>query len=160
VVVPQPGATEQQLEQIQSAIAARSADVPSYQQITQVEIWWDDLPKTATLKVKRGKLREALLSGQRKKQPSAVAAATPPAAGSGATRTKAELWTIATLSRLTHLRSDAITAPQRLADLGVDSLTKVALIGELEARFDLRVPEQSVASLNRVQDLFDLVRTE
>ena len=81
VVVPQPRATEQQLELIRSAIAARSADVPSYQQITQVEIWWDDLPKTATLKVKRGKLREALLSGQRKQQPPAAAAATPPAPG-------------------------------------------------------------------------------
>ena len=160
VVVPRPGATEQQLDQIRSDIAARSADVPSYQQITQVEIWWDDLPKTATLKVKRGKLREALLSGQRKKQPSAAAVATPPAAGDGAGRTKAELWTIATLSRLIHVRSDAIAPAQRLADLGVDSLTKVALIGELEARFNLRVQEQAVASLNRVQDLFDLVRTE
>ncbi len=163
VVVPRPGATEPQLEQIREAIAARSAEVPSYQQIAQVEIWWDDLPKTATLKVKRGKVREALLSGlisgETKPRSAATAAAPSPVPGGGAGRTKAELWTIATLSRLTHVRSDAITATQRLADLGVDSLTRVALVGEVEARFDLRVQETTVAALHRVQDLLDLVST-
>lgn len=160
VVVPRPGATEQQLEQIRSAIAARSADVPSYQQITQVELWWDDLPKTATLKVKRGKLREALLSGQRKTGPSAAPPAPAPAASAGPGRTPEELWVMATLSRLTHVRSDSLSAVDRLAELGLDSLSKVELIGELEARFERRVDEASVASLSRVQDLFDLVRAE
>ncbi len=157
VVVPQPGATEPQLEQIRSAIAARSADVPSYQQIAQVEFWWADLPKTATLKVKRGKLREALLSGQGSGRPPAAAApAAKPAAGPGPT--PAELWVIATLSRLTHVRADGVGAAHRLAELGLDSLAKVELIGELEARFGRRVDEASVAALSRVQDLFDLVR--
>ncbi|HZF12895.1 MAG TPA: AMP-binding protein [Thermoanaerobaculia bacterium] len=156
VVVPKPGTTETQLEPIRSAIAARSADVPSYQQITQVEFWWTDLPKTATLKVKRGKLREALLSGQGGR-PAAAPAVGPPAASDGAGRTPAERWVIATLSRLTHVRSDSLGAAQRLAEIGLDSLSKVALIGELEARFDRRVEAASVASLSRVQDLFDLV---
>jgi long-chain acyl-CoA synthetase len=158
VVVPQPGATEQQLEQIRSAIAERSAGVPSYQQITQVEFWWSDLPKTATLKVKRGKLREALLSGQRGSRPAAAPPAPAPVPSAGADRTPAELWVIATLSRLTHARSDSLSAAHRLAELGLDSLSKVELIGELEARFERRVDEASVASLSRVQDLFDLVR--
>ncbi len=160
VVVPQPGATEQQLEQIRSAIAARAAGIPSYQQITQVEFWWSDLPKTATLKVKRGKLREALLSGQRGGVPPAAPPAAQPAASDGAGRTQAEQWVIATLSRLTHVRSDSFGAAHRLAELGLDSLARVELIGELEARFDRRVAEASVASLSRVQDLFDLVRAE
>jgi long-chain acyl-CoA synthetase len=160
VVAPQPGTTEPQLEQIRSAIAARSAGVPSYQQIAQVEFWWADLPKTATLKVKRGKLREALLSGAQSGRPPAVSPAAKPAASSGAGHTPAELWVLATLSRLTHVRSDGLGAAHRLAELGLDSLAKVELIGELEARFDRRVDEASVASLSRVQDLFDLVRAD
>ncbi|HEV7504753.1 MAG TPA: AMP-binding protein [Thermoanaerobaculia bacterium] len=160
VVVPSPGATEPQLEQIRSAIAARSADVPSYQQITQVEFWWADLPKTATLKVKRGKLRDALLSGQPAGRPPPTPPVAKPAASAAAGPTPAELWVIATLSRLTHVRSDSVGAAHRLAELGLDSLAKVELIGELEARFDRRVDEASVASLSRVQDLFDLVRAE
>ena len=65
VVVPHPEATEAQIEEIRAAIAARSEGVPSYQQITQIEIWRGDLPKTTTLKVKRGKLRDAVLAGHR-----------------------------------------------------------------------------------------------
>lgn len=160
VVVPSPGATEPQLEQIRSAIAARSADVPSYQQITQIEFWWADLPKTATLKVKRGKLRDALISGQPAGRPAAAPPVAKPAASAAAGPTPAELWVIATLSRLTHVRSDSVGAAHRLAELGLDSLAKVELIGELEARFDRRVDEASVASLSRVQDLFDLVQAE
>jgi acyl carrier protein len=159
VIVPQPGATEPQLEQIRSALAARAAEVPSYQRIAQVEFWWDNLPKTATLKVQRSKLREAVLSG-RGGRPGAAPPAAMPAAGAGAGLTKDEQWVIATLSRLTRVRSDSLSAAHRLADLGLDSLSKVELIGELEARFDRRVAEASVASLSRVQDLFDLVQAE
>ena len=127
-----------------------------------MEFWWTDLPKTATLKVKRGKLREALLAGQggRPSAPSPTAALPDGATGIGAGSTSEEQWVLATLSRLTHIRSDNLGATHRLAEIGLDSLSKVALIGELEARFDRRVEEASVASLSRVQDLFDLVRAE
>jgi long-chain acyl-CoA synthetase len=161
VIVPKPGTTEPQIEEIRSAIAERSAGVPSYQQITQVEFWWGDLPKTATLKVKRGQVREALLSG---KGPVAAAPAAAASAASvasaGAGPTPSERWVLSTLSRLTHVRADSLAAADRLAELGLDSLSKVELIGELESRFDRRIDESSVASLSRVQDLFDLLPAE
>jgi cyclohexanecarboxylate-CoA ligase len=78
VVVPHPAATEAQIEEIRSAIAARSEGVPSYQQITQIEIWRGDLPKTTTLKVKRGKLRDAVLAGQRGDGRTSTAPPAPP----------------------------------------------------------------------------------
>jgi long-chain acyl-CoA synthetase len=163
VVVPRPGAAEPQWAEIRAAIAARSAGVPSYQQIAQVELWWGDLPKTTTQKVKRADLRAALLAGRRGDRPAIVAAAASPAAtpaSAGASRNRAELWVIATLARSTHVRPDLISPADRLGELGLDSLTKVQVIGELEARFDLRVDDASVASLACVQDLFDLVRAE
>ena len=153
VVVPHPGATEAQIEEIRSAIAARSGGVPSYQQITQIEIWRGDLPKTTTLKVKRGKLRDAVLAGQRGDGRASSAAPAPPV---GAGFSKEETWVIATLARLTHSRPELINPNSRLADLGVDSLTKVELIGELEARLGFRVNDAAAGSLGRVQDLLDL----
>jgi acyl carrier protein len=63
---------------------------------------------------------------------------------------------IATLARLTHSRPEVINPNSRLADLGVDSLTKVELIGELEARLGFRVDDAAAGSLSRVQDLLDL----
>jgi long-chain acyl-CoA synthetase len=153
VIVPHPQATE---AQIRTDIAARSEGVPSYQQITQVEIWRGDLPKTTTLKVKRSKLRDAVLAGQRGDGRAAVSSA--PVAASGAGLSKQETWVISTLARLTHARPDTIHPGNRLNDLGVDSLTKVELIGELEARLGFRVDDAAAGSLSRVQDLLDLVR--
>jgi long-chain acyl-CoA synthetase len=158
VVVPKPGTADAQLDEIRAAIAARSQAVPSYQQITQIEFWWADLPKTATLKVKRGKLREALLSGQHATRPSPPAPAAKPPAAANTGPTPAEQWVLAILSRLTHVRTESLGATDRLAEIGLDSLAKVQLIGELESRFHRRVEEASVAGLSRVQDLFDLVR--
>jgi long-chain acyl-CoA synthetase len=159
IVVPRPKATETEIEEIRAAIAARSQEVPSYQQITQIEIWRGDLPKTTTLKVKRGKLRDAVLAGHRG-DGRAAAAQAPSAAAPGADLSKEETWVIATLARLTHSRPETIQPNSRLADLGVDSLTKVELIGELEARLGLRVDDAAAGSLSRVQDLLDLARAE
>jgi long-chain acyl-CoA synthetase len=155
VVVPHPAATEVQIEEIRAAIEARSEGVPSYQQITQIEIWRGDLPKTTTLKVKRGKLRDAVLAGQRGDGRTSAPPVTPPG---GAGFSKEETWVIATLARLTHSRPDVIRPNNRLTDLGVDSLTKVELIGELEARLGFRVDDAAAGSLSRVQDLLDLTR--
>ena len=159
VIVPQAQATEAQIEEIRAAIAARSLGVPSYQQINLVEIWRGDLPKTTTLKVKRGKLRDAVLAGQRgdgRTVAGAAGAAPAAAAAAGAALSKDETWVLATIARLTHSRPEVIQPNQRLADLGVDSLTKVELVGEMEVRLGFRVDDAAAAGLVRVQDLLDL----
>ena len=149
LVVPSPDADE---HAIRAAIETRSADVPSYQQITGVEFWRGDLPKTTTMKVKRAILRAAVLDGAR----GDGVVATPPAAASTAERSADETAIVETLARLTRARPDVIHAGDQLAELGVDSLTRVELIGELEARFEVRVEDQQAAALRTVQDVFDL----
>jgi acyl carrier protein len=66
---------------------------------------------------------------------------------------------ISTRTRLTHSRPDIIHPRDRLAGLGVDSLTKVEVVDEIEARFGFRVDDAIAGSLS-VQDLRDLARAE
>ena len=159
VVVPRAEATG---EEIRAAIAERSEEVPSYQQITRVEIWRGDLPKTTTFKVKRGPLRDAVLAGaggNGAAAPAAAATAAPAAspAPDEAPRSDEEAWVVATLARLTRARPELLRADDRLAELGVDSLTRVELVAEIEARLGLAVDDRAAASLHRVRDVFDLV---
>jgi long-chain acyl-CoA synthetase len=153
VIVPRQGTGDEEVERIRDAIAARSAEVPSYQRISRLEIWRGELPKTTTLKVRRGLLRDAVLAGERsggeKPAPPAPAADRPPPS-------PAEAWAIATLARLTRTRPDQLRPGDRLADLGIDSLTRVELIGTLEARRGRRLDDATAGALERVQDLFDL----
>jgi len=153
VVVPRPGASDEEVEGIRAAIAERSGDVPSYQRISRLEVWRGELPKTTTMKVKRGLLREAILAGERgdgKGPPLAPAAEAVPLSA-------AESWVIDTLARLTRRRPDQLRASDRLADLGVDSLTRVELVGAFEARFGRRLDDSTAAALGRVRDLFDRI---
>lgn len=149
LVVPAPGVAE---DAIRAAFAERSKEVPSYQQVAGVEFWRGDLPKTTTMKVKRSKLRAAVLAGERGSGKTSA----PPAPPAAEPRTDAERQVIEALAGLTRTRPDLLQADDRLLDLGVDSLTRVELVGELEARFGVRVSNEQAASLERVRDLFSL----
>ncbi len=155
LVVPSPGATDEDVEAIRDAIAARAAEVPSYQRVTAVKVWRGELPKTTTMKVKRGVLREAVLAGERGSGEAAKEAA--PAASGEAPLGPEEAWVVEILARLTRTRLDLLRPTTRLADLGLDSLTRVELIGELETRSGRRIDDATAAALTRVQDLFGLI---
>jgi long-chain acyl-CoA synthetase len=152
LIVPAPGADE---GAIRAAVAERSATVPSYQQIAGIEFWRGDLPKTTTMKVKRAVLRQAVLAGQRGDGPGSAPPPPPPAPQK---RSPAEAAILESLARLTRTRPDLLSPTDRLADLGVDSLTRVELVGELEARFGRRLDDDQAAGLEKVEDLFELGR--
>jgi long-chain acyl-CoA synthetase len=154
VVVPRPGATDADVEQIRAAVAERSAGVPSYQQATRVVAWRGALPKTTTLKVQRGLLRDAVLAGERG---DGAGPAPSPAAAAGEPLSEEESWVIDTVARLTRTRPDQVGAGDRLADLGVDSLTRVELVAAVETRLDRRLDDSAIVSLRRVRDVFELV---
>ena len=161
VVVPSPGAGddgEAVDERIRAEIAARSAEVPSYQQVSRAVVWRGELPKTTTLKVKRGRLREAVLAGERSDGASRPAPAPPAAAAAESPPSEAEAWAVSTLARLTRARPDRIRPDDRLAEIGVDSLTRVELVGALEARTGRRLDDAAVATLASVQDVVELAR--
>jgi long-chain acyl-CoA synthetase len=154
VVVPTPGATEETFAGIKAAVAARASDVPSYQQIAQVIPWRGELPKTTTMKVKRARLRAAVLEGRLEGPP---AVAPPAAAGSGRTPDQDKL--ITRLSLLTGKRADLVRDGDLLTELGVDSLTRVELVSEIEKLHpSVRITDDQVAGLVRVADLLALLR--
>ena len=156
VVVPRPDAPAEDVEAIRAAIAERSAEVPSYQQISRIELWRGELPKTTTLKVKRGRLRDAILAGERGSsapEPSPASAAEPDATA----LSEAQTWVIDTVARLTRTRPDQVAAEDRLSDLGVDSLTRAELVAAVEERSGRRLDDEAVARLVQVRDLFGLL---
>lgn len=157
VVVPTAEAEE---AAVRDAVARRSDGLPSYQRIARVEIRREPLPTTTTMKVQRGRLRQAL----------ATETPTPPAASPKAPRASGEAppqrqpsaderWLLATLARATRRRVDQLTPNDRLPELGVDSLTQVELIAEIESRFACRVDDETAGALRRVEDLTALVRS-
>lgn len=157
VIVPPPDATEDDVEAIHSAVALLSSKVPSYQRISRLEIWRGDLPKTTTLKVKRGQLRNEILAGKAARQ-SAPLSADRDEPSAGPVLSEKQAWVLATLARLTRHRLDLLKGSDRLAELGVDSLARVELMAEIEGHFDLRVDDDSAAALSRVSDVLELVR--
>ena len=52
-------------------------------------------------------------------------------------------------------RPDRLRAGDRLAELGVDSLTRVELVGALEARIGRSLDDAEVAALAHVRDVVD-----
>jgi long-chain acyl-CoA synthetase len=155
VIVPSPGAGEAEIEKIREAVANRSAALPSYQRISRIELWLGELPKTTTLKVKRQQLRERVLTGG---GPTPVESQSPPAAAPALT--ESEEWVVETLARLTRTRPDLLRPATRLAEVGVDSLTRVELVGELEAYSGQTLDEATAASLTSVADLFGLAHAD
>jgi long-chain acyl-CoA synthetase len=160
VVVPLPDATDEDVERIHAAIAARSAKIPSYQQITRIEIWRGELPKTTTMKVKRQLLRDLVLAESDPRPARSAASSSPPTAvDNGGGHSEGESWVIATLARMTHSRADALRLSDRLVELGVDSLTRVELVAEIEGRLGRRIDDESAAALRSVRDVSDLLES-
>lgn len=44
-----------------------------------------------------------------------------------------------------------------IADLGMDSLSMLELVGSLEREYDIRIPEEELVSVETVRQLIDLV---
>ena len=140
---------------VRRAVGRISERLPSYQRIQNIHFQTADLPKTSTLKVKRhelaGLLRTRDFGEALASQP--VTRARPHVGEDGN-----DAWLYETLSRLTG-RPVAQIHPEAnlLLDLGVDSLMKVELLGEIESRFGFRVPEQMTMRIGRVGDLSTLI---
>ncbi len=130
--------------------------LPSHQRISTFHFWERELPKTSTLKAKRGIIRNMLLS-----RGEAAPAGKPGtrAASTEAVKNAAAFKCIRSiLSRISRHPVDAIAPSMHLLlDLGVDSIARLEVISDLEAHFRLRINEKTAAELVRVSDLIALV---
>jgi fatty-acyl-CoA synthase len=104
-----------------------------------------ELPKTSSGKLRRRETRDRYLTGSLE---SAVTA-------DAVSFVRAEL---AILDP--EARTDRITADADLATLDLDSMTLLSLVAALEERYDGRVPEESLATVRTLREVFALVTPE
>lgn len=141
--------------EIRSAVEAISETLPTHQRVSTLHLWYRELPKTSTLKAKRGVIRDMVLGG---------GAMTLPAGAPSVARPSAEpidevlLAIRRIVARQVRRPEEAIHRDMHLLlDLGIDSIGKVDLVGEVESQFGMKVDDQVAAAVARVSDLIRLV---
>ncbi len=146
--------------EIREAAADIAGTLASYQRIATIHFWDRELPKTTTMKAKRGAIREAVLAARIDQGDS------PDAGDLGQEAMAAELAVSdetfgairEVLSQQSNRETDSIRADMHLLlDLGIDSIGKIDAVGSIEARFGMQIDDAASANVSRVTDLLRLV---
>jgi len=136
-------------ETVRFEIEGLSKQLPSYQRILSYSIRNEPLPRTATRKLKRFEIQRDELEQRR-------AAAAPQAEADHAVFHEGVGSVVAELVR--EIKPDASpldTSTNIELDLGFDSLTRVELLGEAEARLGVSVEETEAASIYTLGELVE-----
>ncbi|MCH7701461.1 MAG: AMP-binding protein, partial [Planctomycetes bacterium] len=145
--------------EIHAAAAEISDSMPSHQRITTFHFWDRELPKTSTLKAKRSVIRDMLLSRGM--------SATSPQAGSlvssGAPITVENAEALKCIQAIVarvgsgSRAADVTPNAHLLLDLGLDSIAKLEVIADVEARFRMKIDDKTTEEIARVSDLLNVV---
>jgi long-chain acyl-CoA synthetase len=141
-------------ERIRSEVANTGSSLPSYMQATELEILYDELPKTRLGKLKRGEI-EKLVREQKYLSREEEIPLSP--------EEKALLEAPATARFLKRLQEIAdIKGPfypsQDLSiDLGLDSLTLIEVTVLLEKEFGVKLKEDELPKVRTIGDMLNLV---
>lgn len=149
--------------EIRSAAAAIAQALPTHQRIAAFHFWTRELPKTTTLKAKRSLIKHMLLT----ESAAATRGAAAPAAVDPATVVIAAAAPVSgpaadairrILSRHAGKPAEAVRPEMNLLlDLGIDSIGKIEVIGQIEAEFNMRIDNDKAANVGRVADLLHMV---
>jgi len=158
--------------EIRLAAATMGESLPTHQRIAQLHFWDRELPKTSTLKAKRGLIRDLVRSErphEPKTGPDTLLYATPrsnvqltsPLKGGAADRPPHHA-AIAGVQRILakqSKRSEHLIHPAMhlLLDLGIDSIGKIDVIGAVEGQFAMRIDDAAAAKIARVSDLIYVI---
>lgn len=141
--------------EVRNAAAEIAETLPSHMRITTFHFWENDLPKTSTLKAKRGLIRDMLLTRGLAASRTATATAAPASLDLSAPGPAA---VAGILARVSRQPVEAIHPHAHLLlDLGIDSIARLEVVSELESTFRLKVPQKDAAELARVSDVLALV---
>ena len=150
-------------ESIQKHLQTCAHSLPTHQNLQKVHFWEADLPKTPDRAIDRQRVKELLLK-------QLVADSAKPIVSAEETSADGTLgdWVpesreaeIATeLGRLSRVSPSRIHADSTLdTDLGLDSLTRVELLLQLESQLGKPVPDVVAAKMRTVGDVIDAVKT-
>jgi long-chain acyl-CoA synthetase len=145
--------------EIRLAAETIGESLPPHQRITVLHFWYRDLPKTSTMKAKRGVIRDVVASKVGVGEAVALAMA---GGAAGARRDEKVDEVLAAVRRILSKQSkrpeSAIHRDTHLLlDLGIDSIGKVDLIGSVEAQFSMRIDDKKAAAIARVSDLLHVI---
>jgi len=165
IVVDEPAASgldRSSIErEIRLAVASIGESLPTHQRIATLHFWDRELPKTSTLKAKRGLIRDLVRSetstAQNGEHPGVGKARALPA-----TTTPAHDAALANVQRILAKQSKRSEhsihpAMHLLLDLGIDSIGKIDVIGTVEAQFGMRIDDAAAAKIARVSDLLHVI---
>jgi acyl carrier protein len=65
---------------------------------------------------------------------------------------------IEAIARESRTNPEEIRLDSELYGLGIDSLSALELLAELEKRYDIRIPESGLKSIHTVREIIDLIR--
>jgi len=164
VVVATP---EGNRKSIQAEIEQISRDLPGYQRISRIEFQDDELPRTSTLKVQRGKVRERYTSDSNpsEKSPALLSTtAVKPGALDEKSDTKENVFVqvaraIAEFPDVSgRFSATDITPDMKLQmDLGIDSIGRVDLLQKLELQLGISISQEAESKLFTVRDVISIV---
>ena len=156
VVVPEQDSDAVRAE-IRAAVEKINHGLPSHQQVARVEFQDTELPRTSTLKVQRAKLRERFTTASRAGRSGAVQTVASTVGAATASGTNVEKEVLRAVAEITGVAPHKIGLDQQLQlDLGLDSFGRVDLIGKLELRLNLAIPDDLTTKLRTVRDVAEV----
>lgn len=144
-------ALEEQRARMKQELDASQAGLPLYKKVQAFELRKHELPKTTTKKIKRKILLEALLNSDREE----VAGAPAVELDEFAARLRTMLAGIIDSKDEASIQPDSSLG----ADLGIDSLMKIEVLGAVEKETGLHIPEETAFEIETFDDLVRTART-
>jgi long-chain acyl-CoA synthetase len=150
--------------EIRGALTSVAETLPSYQRIRTLHFWDRDLPKTSTLKAKRGMIREMILRPHDTSmamlpvsEPGSIKSLV--AAGrDGGNSSPAWIEVQRILSAASKRPAGSIQPDQHLLlDLGIDSIGKIEVLSAVETAFAMHFDDETAAKIARASDLLTLI---
>lgn len=146
--------------EIRLAIEVIDQSLPSHQRVATIHFWERELPKTSTLKAKRGFIREMVEADR-------FALETAPLEAREthlfpALEAEEESDQLAVVSAILSRQSSCPPQNMRPAmhlhlDLGIDSIGKMDVLGAIETQFGFEIDPEVAAKIARVSDIIKIV---
>lgn len=143
---------DEAIKAVRRHIKVENTRLPFYQRIKRVEFTREELPRTATRKVKRDLVQARLLEEH-------------DSASVGARRSVLEgskhAWLIEVISDVTGAESESISQNDELvADLGMDSLMLAEMVSRVEELVGVKIDLDELNATASVGDLVELLKSE
>jgi len=155
VVVPDPKEISERgvvntRERIRSEIASIALRLPSYMQINELVLLYDELPRTRLGKLRRSEIEK--LASKRKAPPSEKEVTLSPEEKS-LMEAPSSIRFLKRLQEIAELKGPFSPAQDLSIDLGLDSLTLIEITVLLENEFGVKLREEELPSVRTIGDI-------